>query len=245
MVEINGLHNMECFEITSKINSKVHQLYRYRLVDRVKPNGTKRSRMCAAECDDYEHGLFFAAPTMKRIWFWLLIAVSATTELPLHTRDISEAFVTSKTLLSWPSFMRPPKEMGLPSRIALKVIKLVYGMPEAPLHWLKNFLDYHTSTHEMSQTSLDSCLLFATKYSKSEVIIGVQDDDPTFDGTWRSSEKKSICPPSSQVQRKIMLASGKHRHPCQRWQCHHESSRVCYAYKENQNRRQSYFFGLQ
>lgn len=180
--EISSLQELCCFEIVEKRESEGHRLYRPVFVDKVKSDGTKRSRLCAAACNDQEHGLFTATPTIKRISLRLLLSMSATYRLNLFTRDATKAFVNSKTKLRRPIYMQAPSEMNLEAGKVLKVVKQLYGMPESPMHWFKTYLDYHRTSLSMQQTPLDPCLLFARNEEVVSGLLGLQVDDTLFAG---------------------------------------------------------------
>lgn len=50
-------------------------------------------------------------------------------------------------------------------------------MPEAPVHWYKNFLDYHKNALEMSHLALVSRLLYGTTSRSLEGAFEIQVDD--------------------------------------------------------------------
>ena len=54
--------------------------------------------------------------------------------ITLHLRDITQAYVQSTRVI----YARPPKDMigELPPNVIFKVIKPLYGTPEAGAHWL-------------------------------------------------------------------------------------------------------------
>jgi len=158
--EIKYLRELGCFEVVDATQSANHRLYRPTFVDKLKPDGSKRSRLCVAACNDQNHGLFTAAPTIKRISLRLLLALAVSHRLRLFTRDVTKAFVNSKTPLRRPVYLRPPADMKLEKGKVLKVVKPLYGMPEAPIHWFKTYLDYHRDGLEMVQVPTDPCLLY-------------------------------------------------------------------------------------
>lgn len=105
--------------------AKRHLIYRTRFDDYVKANGTKGSRLCVSAYNDHDHELFTATPAIKRILLQILLAIFATEKLPFHMRDVTKAFVMSKTSLRRPPYLRPPTEMKLEKNTLLKVVKSV------------------------------------------------------------------------------------------------------------------------
>lgn len=94
--EIKSQIDMGCFEISLEKQSRAHRIYRYRLLDKVKRDGTKRPRLFIAACHDKEHGLFSAAPTMKRILLQLLLAFAVIKQSSVQVRDVTKVFIMSR-----------------------------------------------------------------------------------------------------------------------------------------------------
>eukprot|EP00171_Calliarthron_tuberculosum_P022600 IDg22600t1 len=182
--EIQFLRELSVYEIVDKEESKGHRLYRSKFLDRIKENGEKHSRLCVAAWNDQEHGLFTAAPTIRRMSLRFFLAVCASYGFEPSSRDVIRAFLRSKTKLRRPIYMRAPKEMRLKSGQIIKVLRPLYGMPESPIHWYKTYLDHHREEMQMKQTSLDPCLLFKHDVSGNLAgILGLQVDDTVFAGT--------------------------------------------------------------
>lgn len=51
--EISELTRMGCFKIVETFEAPGHRIYRTRFVDKMKPSGEKRSRLCIAACNVY------------------------------------------------------------------------------------------------------------------------------------------------------------------------------------------------
>ena len=72
----------------------------------------------------------------------------------LYLRDISQAYVQSTTTLNRDFYIKPPQELahefGLPGDSILKVIKPLYGVPEAGNHWFKTYHLHHTEKLQMT-----------------------------------------------------------------------------------------------
>lgn len=133
---------------------------------------------------NYQHdGLFTSAPTINRISHRLRLAVSVSARFDLFTRDVTKAFVNSKTSLRRAVYLRPPSEMNLEKGKVLKVDNPLYGIPEAPIHWFKMYLNFHRDGFKMEQVPTDPCLLYHCQYGVLQGIIGLQVDDTLFEGT--------------------------------------------------------------
>lgn len=180
--ELNGLQELGCFEIVDSAEAKNHRVYRHSFVDKIKSDGKKKSRFCVAAFNDKNHGLFTAAPTVKRISIRLMVSISASFGFSLFTRDVKKAFVMSKTSLRRPVYMHPPKEMKLPPGQLLKVMRTLYGMPEAPMHWFKTYSDYHRDELRMKQIPIDPCLWYRKDHHKLSGVLALQVDDTLYGG---------------------------------------------------------------
>ena len=117
------------------------------------------------------------APTLQRMSQQLILALAATyPEYDLYLRDISQAYVQSITSLNRQFYVRPPRELGLQSDSVLKVIKPLYGVPEAGAHSYSTYHTHHKEKLSMTESTYDPCLLY-TKESTGFGVVGMQIDD--------------------------------------------------------------------
>lgn len=168
--------------MVDKSEADGHRLYRAVFVDKVKADGQKKSRLCVAGSNDQDHGLLTGAATMKRLSIRLLTALSIVFGFHLFTRDVTKAFVQSKTLLTRPANMRAPAEIEIPRGQVLKVLKPLYGMPESPMHWYSTYIDYYKTRMGMMQLPLDPCLIYKKDNSSLVGLLGLQVDDTLYAG---------------------------------------------------------------
>ena len=84
------------------------------------------------------------SPTIQRVSQRLIICLAAV--LPntkLYLRDVTQAYVQSNISLNRESYIRPPHELatllGPPKDCILKVLKPLYGVPEAGNHWFETY----------------------------------------------------------------------------------------------------------
>lgn len=63
--ELQGIQELECFEVVYRSASEGQGLYRAVVVDKVKPDGSKKSRLCVTACNYQDRGLLTGAPTME------------------------------------------------------------------------------------------------------------------------------------------------------------------------------------
>jgi hypothetical protein len=64
----------------------------------------------------------------------------------------------------------------------LKVLLLLYGVPEAGTHWFRTYHSDYTDKLKLQQSPYDACLLFTTINSDANritdtAIVGLQTDD--------------------------------------------------------------------
>jgi hypothetical protein len=85
----------------------------------------------------------------------------------LYLRDISQAYVQSTTLLNRDFYVNPPRELvkhlNLRDDSVLKVVKPLYGVPEAGNHWFRTYHTHHTIVLSMEQSTYDPCLLYSNQ----------------------------------------------------------------------------------
>ena len=183
LTEIKDLQDQGCFEVVDESEATGKRVYNHAWVDKVKENGKKKSRMCVAAFNDKDHGLFTAAPTVKRMSIRTMVSICAAYKYKLHGRDVKQAFPKSKTQLRRPVFMRAPPEMGVLPGQLIKVVKALYGMPESPMHWFKTYGDYHRDDLNMKPAAIDQCLWYCMKDQYLDGILALQVDDTLFAGS--------------------------------------------------------------
>jgi hypothetical protein len=78
--------------------------------------------------------------------------------------EISQAYNQSTTQLNRDFYIKPPYKLtdriGLPRDTILKVVKPLYGVPEAGNHWFKTYHTHHTVELGIEQSIYDPCLVY-------------------------------------------------------------------------------------
>lgn len=118
------------------------------------------------------------APTMQRASHRVAFAISASTPgCTPFCRHVSQAYLQSATNLTRDVYIRAPSEFGLPEDSVLKVIKPLYGIPEAGLHWYLTYMDHHKHQLGMNKSYIDPCMLIlkGTDGIKGPVILQFED----------------------------------------------------------------------
>jgi hypothetical protein len=69
-------------------------------------------------------------------------------------------------------YIRAPTELRVKEGTVLKVIRPLYGVPEAGTHWFRTYHTYYTEELGIVSSMFDLCLLFS-----DQAIIRLQTDD--------------------------------------------------------------------
>ena len=181
--EIEGLLEKGVFEVV--LIDKVPQgtkIFNSRFVDEVKNAGTaaafEKSRLVVqAYNDEGKNMVSTQALTIQQMSqrFILAFAAIMINSCSLYLRDITQAYVQSTTSLNQKFYVRPPQELDFGNGAILKIIKPLYGVPEAGAHWFNTYHKHHTKKLLMAQSTYDSCLLHTN--TNGFGIVGLQTDD--------------------------------------------------------------------
>ena len=100
---------------------------------------TKSRLVVQAYNDDEKRLVLTQSPTIQRISQRVILCIAAIEEdLGLYLRDISQAYVQSTTALNRDFYIKPPQELAqqlnLNQGSILRVVKPLYGVPEAGNH---------------------------------------------------------------------------------------------------------------
>jgi hypothetical protein len=199
--EIAGLLEKGVFTVTSRANvPEGVRIFNSRFVDEIKNKGTenelKKSRLIVqAYNDENKHVVLTQSPTIQRISQRIILSIAAieTETTGLYLRDISQAYVQSTTLLNRDFYVNPPRELAkhlnLRDDSVLKVVKPLYGVPEAGNHWFRTYHTHHTIALSMEQSTYDPCLLYS---NQPFGVVGLQTDDTLFVGDDGFAEKEQL-----------------------------------------------------
>jgi hypothetical protein len=196
--ELAGLLEKGVFEITKLTDvPQGVRLFNSRFVDEIKNLGTdkafEKSRLVVQAYNDQEKELVLTqSPTIQRVSQRLILCIAATKpDIRLFLRDISQAYVQSATNLNREFYVRPPRELGIDKDSVLKVLKPLYGVPEAGNHWFKTYHSHHVQQLHMDQSTYDPCLL---QSNEPFGIVGLQTDDTLLlaDETFAEVEQNEL-----------------------------------------------------
>jgi hypothetical protein len=165
--EVQGLQSQNVFEALRipLAARKGLVVFGSRFVDTIKnvatTNELLKSRLVAQATrhQDADKSLLFTySPTTFKETVKSMVATAAALRLPLLTRDVSQAYVSSESLLSREIYIIPPRALNLDKDILWRVLKPLYGLPESGLHWFERFRRYHQRQLGMTADVVDPCL---------------------------------------------------------------------------------------
>ncbi|KAM4064163.1 DUF1421 multi-domain protein [Hirsutella rhossiliensis] len=142
-------------EITDLVGRGVFQFERYdQMIKGINTKPYEKSRLVIQGHNDFEKTtLLTQSPTIQR------------------------AYPQSQTKLSGP-FLRK-----YPNGTIIRVIKPLYGIAEAGVHWFRTYQQHHLEKLDMSTSTYDSCLLISNTGPDTLGIVGMQTDDTLILGT--------------------------------------------------------------
>ena len=154
--------------------------------------------------------LFTYSPTVKRSSIRIMLCIPTKIGLKIYLRDISQAYVSSKSKLLREVYVIPPKELGLGRDILWKVIRPLYGLPESGLIWFETYVGHHHDELRMKSTEADPCFMY--RKGKDESIDGLvclQVDDSIGAGTPKFLQEESDASKSFKTRTAEILNDGK------------------------------------
>jgi hypothetical protein len=168
------------------------RVFKSRMVREIKGKGTdapyEKSRLVAQGYgDEDKKSLLTQSPTIQRCSQRLILALAPSLILQgmtLQLRDISQAYVQSKSSLAREFLLRLPTELKhrYPEGTILRVMKPLYGIAEAGLHWFATYQKHHHDKLFMDASAYDPCLMVTTE-GKPFGITCIQTDDTLHVGT--------------------------------------------------------------
>lgn len=165
--ELAGLKKAKVFKVVDRCTvPKGTRIYGTRWVDTLKPQDDgsqkEKSRLVAQNFRDYQaRSIPTKAPTISKLGQRLSLAIAAMhPNGNAYVRDITQAYIQSKSELERDVYLKPPPEMNLSEDKVLIAVKPLYGVPESGLHWFLTYKDHHVKKLGMQQCTIDKCLLY-------------------------------------------------------------------------------------
>lgn len=148
---------------------------------------------------DYQ-SLFTYAPTVAKASSRLLLTLAASLDLPLATRDVSQAFVCTTHPLLREVYVTPPKEARAHPDELWRLCRPLYGLPEAGAMWYSTFARYHRNNLRMHHTATDPAVFVRhDEHGRLDGMSVVQVDDTLIMGSpsfMDDEERESAAFPS-------------------------------------------------
>ncbi|KAI7969957.1 hypothetical protein EIK77_000353 [Talaromyces pinophilus] len=202
--EINGLLERGIFEYTKKEDIPLGIcIFTTRFVNKIKnPRSDKafeKSRLViqAYNDGDKEHVLT-QSPTIQRASQWIILCAGMImrTRLRYYIHDITQAYIQSTTKLNRDFYIQITPELAqyFPREAFLKVMRPLYGIPEAGNHWFRTYHNHHTEKLNMEVSIYDPYLLHCSNSKQGFGIIGMQTNDILIiaDDTFAAQEEEEI-----------------------------------------------------
>jgi hypothetical protein len=103
----------------------------------------------------------------------------------MELRDITQAYPQAQTELFRTVLAHPPKELitKYPEGTIIRVIKPLYGIAEAGVHWFATYQGHHRKELDMATSTYDPCLLITNGGLEAFGMVGLQTDDTLAIGT--------------------------------------------------------------
>ncbi|KJZ68527.1 hypothetical protein HIM_12082 [Hirsutella minnesotensis 3608] len=187
--EINNLIAQGVFEFIrfDPVAHKGQRLFKARMVREVKGLGPttrpyEKSRLVIQGYNDRDKEYILTqSPTVQRAAQRLLLSIapSLAGEASVFLRDITQAYIQSKTPLNRTILARLPAELvpRYPPDTIIHVILPLYGIAESGLHWFVTYYRHHRERLGMTHSTFDPCLLISNDQAAGFGMVAMQTDD--------------------------------------------------------------------
>ncbi|KAF7570061.1 hypothetical protein PtrM4_100630 [Pyrenophora tritici-repentis] len=196
-----GVFKFEQYD--ERLHSKI-RIFKSRLVREVKGKTTKpyeKSRLVIQGYQDHgKETILTQSPTIQRCSQRLIMSLApemVQRGMNIELRDITQAYPQAQTALKRTILAHLPTELvhRYPEGTLLHVIKPLYGIAEAGVHWWTTYHGHHCKELDMATSTYDPCLLITNRDDAGIFgIVGMQTDDTLMLGTpaFSSREEKKI-----------------------------------------------------
>jgi hypothetical protein len=179
------------------------RIFKSRLVREVKGKTTKpyeKSRLVIQGYQDHgKEAILTQSPTIQRCSQRLMMSLAPVLVqrgMSVELRDITQAYPQAQTDLKRTILAHLPTELvhRYPKGTLLHVIKPLYGIAEAGVHWWTTYHGHHCKELDMATSTYDPCLLITSSDTSIFGIVGMQTDDTLIIETpkFLSLEEKKI-----------------------------------------------------
>lgn len=173
--KLNGLVDRVMFSLVLISNTDRHRIFDSRLFDPIRNEGISSAftefRLVIMGLIDEKYGLLTSAPTVQRASQHLLLSMFGTTiDFVIFLRDISLAYTESTSQMTRIISVRPPRVLNMPPNTLVKVVRPLYGLPEAGIHWFVIYYDHYCKSLSMIPAVHDHWLLYTPScFSKNHI----------------------------------------------------------------------------
>ena len=211
-----GVFSFELFDST------VHggfRIFKSRMVREVKGKTMvpyEKSRLVVQGYNDEgKHEILTQSPTIQRSSQRLILALAPALlheGMFVELRDITQAYPQAQTELFRTVLAHLPKELltKYPEGTIIRVIKPLYGIAEAGVHWFATYQGHHCRELDMATSTYDPCLLITNGGPEAFGMVGLQTDDTLAIGTsaFSSAEEAALQKADFRAKPKDRLAEG-------------------------------------
>ncbi|EDU51549.1 conserved hypothetical protein [Pyrenophora tritici-repentis Pt-1C-BFP] len=159
-----GVFSFELFDPTLHGG---YRIFKSRMVREVKGKTMVRYN------DEGKHEILTQSPTIQRASQRLILALAPALldeGMVVELRDITQAYPQAQTEL-------------FRTETIIRVIKPLYGIAEAGVHWFATYQGHHCKELDMATSTYDPCLLITNGRREAFGIVGLQTDDTLAIGT--------------------------------------------------------------
>jgi hypothetical protein len=184
-----GVFSFELFDPTEHSR---YRIFKSRMVREVKGKTMvpyEKSRLVVQGYNDKgKHEILTQSPTVQRPSQRLILALAPALlnkSMFVELRDITQAYPQAQTELFRTVLAHLPKELltKYPEGTIIRVIKPLYGIAEAGVHWFATYQGHHCKELDMATSTYDPCLLITNRGLEAFGMVGLQTDDTLAIGT--------------------------------------------------------------
>ena len=205
------------FELYDPVHHGKHRIFKSRMVREIKGKTEKpyeKSRLVIQGYKDKaKETILTQSPTIQRASQRLLLALAPSLMkmgMTLTLRDITQAYPQAQTDLFRVVLADLPAELKqkYPENTIIRVIKPLYGIAEAGVHWFATYQGHHTSELDMSTSTFDPCLMITNHGPTTFGMIGMQTDDTLILATpaFSTTEEEKIQKAQFRSKPKTLLS---------------------------------------
>lgn len=207
------------FELYDEKVHGPHRLFKARMVREIKGKTEKpyeKSRLVIQGYNDAgKADILTQSPTIQRVSQRLIVALAPAlmgTGMTVELRDVTQAYPQSKSELARTILARLPKELEAryPPGTIMRIIRPLYGIAEAGVHWWTTYHRHHRVELQMQTSTYDPCLLITSGDKDTFGLVGMQTDDTLMLGTPKFSamEEGKIQEAEIKCKPKTVLSPG-------------------------------------